>query len=107
MKEIAKLIADKDCKRKEGRTVIVTQGKDNVLVATTSSDEIKEFVATQLPDDKLVDTNGAGDAFVGGFFAQLVRRQPLDICIRSAIYAATEVIQLSGCAFPQHNNFKI
>jgi adenosine kinase len=107
MKEISKLISNKDCKRKEGRTVIITQGKDNVLVSTTSSDEIKEFEVTQLEDEKLVDTNGAGDAFVGGFFAQLVRKQPLETCIRSAIYAATEVIQLSGCAFPKSNNFKV
>ena len=27
-----------------------------------------------MPADKLVDTNGAGDAFVGGFLSQLVRR---------------------------------
>ena len=29
---------------------------------------------TRVPADKLVDTNGAGDAFVGGFLSQLVRR---------------------------------
>ena len=29
---------------------------------------------TRIPSDKLVDTNGAGDAFVGGFLSQLVRR---------------------------------
>jgi hypothetical protein len=28
---------------------------------------------TRVPADKLVDTNGAGDAFVGGFLSQLVR----------------------------------
>lgn len=27
---------------------------------------------TRVPADKLVDTNGAGDAFVGGFLSQLV-----------------------------------
>lgn len=29
---------------------------------------------TRVPADKLVDTNGAGDAFVGGFLSQLVRQ---------------------------------
>ena len=27
---------------------------------------------TRIPKEKLVDTNGAGDAFVGGFLSQLV-----------------------------------
>lgn len=31
---------------------------------------------TRVPADKLVDTNGAGDAFVGGFLSQLVRAAP-------------------------------
>ena len=30
---------------------------------------------TRIPGDQLVDTNGAGDAFVGGFLSQLVSVQ--------------------------------
>lgn len=33
-----------------------------------------------MPADKLVDTNGAGDAFVGGFLSQLVRRMRGMLC---------------------------
>jgi adenosine kinase len=38
---------------------------------------VKEGVVTSypvelLPKEKLVDTNGAGDAFVGGFLAQVM-----------------------------------
>jgi len=105
MKEISRLIADKEYKRKEGRTVVITQGKDNVLVAFGNNTEIKEFKVTQLEDSKVVDTNGAGDAFVGGFFAQYIQNEPLAVCIASGVYAATEVIQLSGCTFPKENKF--
>lgn len=106
LKEIAKQIADKDCKRKEGRTVVITQGKDNVLVAFTHENEVKEFSVTQLEDSNVIDTNGAGDAFVGGFLAQYIQNKPLKECIESGIYAATEVIQLSGCTFPKDNHFR-
>ena len=31
---------------------------------------------------RIVDTNGAGDAFVGGFLAQYVQNRPLDVAVR-------------------------
>ena len=105
MKSIAKLIANMECKRKTGRTVVLTQGKDNVLVAFTSSPEIKEFAVKLIEANKIVDTNGAGDSFVGGFFAQLVQNKSLDICIESGIYCAQEVIQQLGANFPQDMKF--
>ncbi|KAB7494602.1 Adenosine kinase 2, partial [Armadillidium nasatum] len=81
------------------RIVIVTQGADNVVVAKDG--KVQEFPATKLPDEKLIDTNGAGDAFVGGFLAQLVQEKPLEECIKCAIWAATQVIQQPGCTFPE------
>ncbi len=106
MREIAKLIANKECNRKDGRTVVITQGKDNILVAFTNKSEIKEFEAIQLEDLKVVDTNGAGDAFVGGFLAQYIQNESLEVCVASGIYAATEIIQQSGCTFPKMNKFR-
>lgn len=46
------------------RIVIVTQGAEAVLLAKDGV--ITEFPVAKLPEEKLVDTNGAGDAFVGG-----------------------------------------
>ncbi len=55
------------------RYVITTQGKDPVLMSKhdfvsgeTSSKEIKVDL---IPASRVVDLNGAGDAFVGGFMA--------------------------------------
>ena len=53
-----------------------------------------------LPKEQLVDTNGAGDAFVGGFLSQLVAGKELLECARAGNYAARVVIQQSGCALP-------
>jgi adenosine kinase len=53
-----------------------------------------------------VDTNGAGDAFVGGFLAQHVQGAPLDQAVRCGIWAATHIIQRSGCTLPEVMDFK-
>ena len=54
----------------------------------------------KLEDDKIIDTNGAGDAFVGGFFAQYLKGQPFEKCIDCGIWISQIVIQRSGCSFP-------
>ena len=87
---------------------MITQGKDEILVAFTGSREpVRRFPVPLLPDDQIVDTNGAGDSFVGGFLAYRLLNQPLDQCIEAGIYAATEVIKLSGCTFPPENRRRL
>ncbi|KAG7209997.1 hypothetical protein KM043_011582 [Ampulex compressa] len=56
--------------------------------------------AAKLPEEKVVDTNGAGDAFVGGFLAQLIQGKSIDTCIKCGIWAATEIVQKSGSSDP-------
>merc|ERR1719410_1057745 len=51
-----------------GRLVIITQGSDPVVCVHEG--KVLEFQAEKLPANRIVDTNGAGDAFVGGFLAQ-------------------------------------
>lgn len=62
-------------------------------------DMVKEFPVVHLRKEQLIDTNGAGDAFVGGFLAQYIEGQPLDVCIKCGIYTATEIIKRSGCTY--------
>ena len=106
MKTMVRLTADMECRRKSGRTVVITQGKDSVLVAKTDCPDVKEFVVKAVDESLIVDTIGAGDAFVGGFFAQLVRNRELEVCVESGIYAAQQVIQHIGCQFPTDMLFK-
>ena len=44
--------------------VVFTQGPEPVIIAKDG--KIQEFPATHLSQEQIVDTNGAGDAFVGG-----------------------------------------
>ena len=67
---------------------------------TTRCAQVHEYPVIQLPKEKLVDTNGAGDAFVGGFLSQLVAGKSIPECVRAANYSAHVVIQQSGCTLP-------
>mmetsp|Transcript_28968 Transcript_28968/g.55472 ORF Transcript_28968/g.55472 Transcript_28968/m.55472 type:complete len:350 (+) Transcript_28968:70-1119(+) len=81
-----------------GRTVVFTQGADATVVACNGAVTLYPVIA--LPKEKLVDTNGAGDAFVGGFLSQLVSGKSMAECCRAGNYAANTIIQRSGCTFP-------
>ena len=87
------------------RIAIITQGCEPVLLF--ESNTITEFPVNVLKHEEIVDTNGAGDAFVGGFLAQYVQKQSLDICIKCGIWAAREIIQRSGCSIDGEANFEI
>ncbi|KAH9768385.1 Adenosine kinase [Citrus sinensis] len=85
------------------RITVITQGADPVVVAEDG--KVKLFPVILLPKEKLVDTNGAGDAFVGGFLSQLVQEKPVEDCVRTGCYAANVVIQRSGCTYPPKPEF--
>jgi len=80
------------------RIVVITQGKDDVVVVLDG--KVSQYPAIAVPSEKIIDTNGAGDAFVGGFISQLLQGRPMEICARCGIWAATQIIQQDGCSLP-------
>ena len=66
---------------------------------------MKTFPVILLPKEKLVDTNGAGDAFVGGFLSQLVQQKSIEDSVKAGCYAANVIIQRSGCTYPEKPDF--
>ena len=81
--------------------MIITQGSDPVVCAENGT--VVEFPAEKLPASKIVDTNGAGDAFVGGFLAQYVLGKDLRTAVRSVTileeYVSFNVLSIgSGAA---------
>ncbi|EPB80420.1 kinase, PfkB family [Ancylostoma ceylanicum] len=80
------------------RTVIITQGADPIIVAV--GNEITLHEVQTISKEKIVDTNGAGDAFVGGFLSQYIQGKSLKEAIECGNYAAGEIIQKHGCTFP-------
>jgi len=55
------------------RVAIVTQGGEPTIVASWNEAageyQIKEYPITLIEKEKIIDTNGAGDSFVGGFLS--------------------------------------
>lgn len=98
-KEIAKKIAKMDKVNKlRSRIVIITQGSDPVIVVKDG--EVKEYPVIPISESDIVDSNGAGDAFVGGFLAKLVQAGPLEECIKTGHQIANVILKQPGCTFP-------
>ncbi|KAG1695304.1 Adenosine kinase 2 [Nymphon striatum] len=76
------------------RMVVITQGDDQIVVAYDG--KVNYYNPTKVPADEIVDTNGAGDAFVAGFLSQLIQGKTTDQCIKGGVYAATVIIKRSG-----------
>lgn len=98
--EIAKKLAAWPKKNEnKPRLAVITQGADDVICATASG-SVNKYPVSKLTKDQLVDTNGAGDAFVGGFLAQYIRGKSEEECVKCGNYAALTIIQRSGCSMP-------
>jgi len=52
-----------------------------------------------VPKEDIVDTNGAGDSFVGGFLAAYSQGKEVEECVHAGIKMATIVVQRLGCQF--------
>lgn len=81
------------------RKVVITQGCDPTVVAIRGL--VTKYPVNKLSKEQLVDTNGAGDAFVGGFLAALVKGKDVPECCKAGSYSASIVIQHSGCTYPE------
>ena len=99
MSEIAVHISKMPFKKASGdRIVVITQGSDPIIVVQKGC--VTQFNVSKLDPELVIDTTGAGDAFVGGFLAQLLNGKNIEECIRCGIWASQIIIQRPGCTFP-------
>lgn len=68
------------------RTVVATAGADGALLL--SRDDVLRRVAAAVPPGEVVDTNGAGDAFVAGFLFAYLEGGDVGRCATFAAVAA-------------------
>ncbi|OQR97439.1 hypothetical protein ACHHYP_11567 [Achlya hypogyna] len=77
-----------------------------IVVVTNSAAPTRVFTHSQPPlevpvavptDFTLYDTTGAGDAFLGGFFAGLLQKSSLQTCVALGHYCAVQCVQRPGC----------
>lgn len=84
---------------KKQRVVIITQGSESTIVAQAQkSGDVKVTVydVNKIDSSKIVDTNGAGDAFAGGFLGTLAQGKSLDEAVAGGHWLASESIALMG-----------
>lgn len=94
---IAQHIADlPKANEKRKRTVVITQGTEPTIIATQGESKVQSFPVHAIEKEKITDTNGAGDAFAGGFVAGLVKGESLQKSVDMGQWLASLSIQELG-----------
>jgi adenosine kinase len=93
------------------RVVVITSGPNPAYIAEYDFSEEKlsffnSFSPEPVDENLIIDTNGAGDAFAGGFLFSYMRKTPLDKCMKSGHWAAAEIIQQRGCMIPDECSYE-
>jgi adenosine kinase len=93
------------------RVVVITCGPNSAYVAEYDfvNDQLNfsgSFAPEYVEESQIVDTNGAGDAFAGGFLSMFVRNQSLEQCMKAGHWAASIIIQTRGCQIPESVSYK-
>ena len=84
------------------RIVIITAGPEDAYICEYDF-QLKKvtFKANSKPiileDSLIIDTNGAGDAFAGGFLANYIKGNNLSICMEEGHKAASQIVKVRGC----------
>jgi len=82
------------------RTVVITQGPKSTIVVTSANDAVPAvFDVHPLKDEDIVDTNGAGDAFAGGFIGALVAGKTVEEAVEVGHKMGAMCVQQIGPQF--------
>jgi adenosine kinase len=104
LKEIALKLADfEKVNKNRTRMVIFTQGANQTIVVKDG--KVQTFTPIPCPKEEIVDVNGAGDSFVGGFLSRFVQGKSVDESVAAGHYCAYECIRRPGCTFPAKPSF--
>ncbi|CBZ56216.1 GG10762, related [Neospora caninum Liverpool] len=83
------------------KLAVMTRGESSVIAAESAADGtvvIHEVEVPKVPDEKIVDTNGAGDAFIGGFLYAFAQGRSVRDSIVCGNACARNVIMHEGFA---------
>ncbi|GAA5817172.1 hypothetical protein MFLAVUS_010714 [Mucor flavus] len=99
VEEIAKKLSQLEKGNSKPRLVVITQGADATVTAVGNESKVHPVIKVQ--ESEIVDTNGAGDGFCGGFmglYAQGV--DDASRCVQAGHYLANLVIKRVGPTYP-------
>ena len=108
-KEIFEKVAKKLTEKE--RLFVVTDGSKGVLISKYDYNRNQvDFILQSFPSlmktEDIVDLNGAGDAFLGGFLSQFMKGSTLYSCCRAGNDAAYVILQNIGCTFPKDHKIE-
>ena len=99
VEEIALKVAAMPRKFEKPRLVVFTQGIHDTIVCYDG--KITRYPIIVVDQKNIVDTNGAGDAFSGGFLSQYCQGFEIAKCVAAGHYVAHKVIQRVGPSYPE------
>jgi adenosine kinase len=96
----------------KSRIVIITSGPKPASVAHYCHLNKKflhtgEYEPENISEKSIVDTNGAGDAFAGGFLAYYSNGCSIESSVKAGHMAASVIIQKRGCDIPKDCDFEL
>lgn len=105
LKEIALAISNLPKNSPKKRMVVLTNGPKCTVIAQDGV--VDEYPVNVIPTEDIVDTNGAGDAYVAGFICGLMYNKSIAECAEYGNYVATAIIKMAGATFPEGNDLKL
>ena len=89
------------------RLLVITAGCQGAFCSKFNYQKMQlEFISQYFPSyikrSQIVDLNGAGDAFFGGFLSQQMKGKILKVCFKAGNDAANIVLRNVGCSFSKN-----
>lgn len=104
--DIVEALAKSPSKRSDQKRIaVITQGSGSTLIFTEG--KLLNIPVPKVPSDEIIDVNGAGDAFVGGFLTALLKGAELERAAQAGHYCAGVVIRKSGCVVSGKPEFEL
>ncbi|KAJ1720224.1 adenosine kinase [Coemansia erecta] len=83
-----------------GTRLVVFTTSRGVVVGSGDTETVLVYDITKVPESEIVDANGAGDGFVGGFLAQMMQGQTVDVCVEAGHWLSSLVLRQRGASYP-------
>ncbi|KAJ8949241.1 hypothetical protein NQ318_022754 [Aromia moschata] len=84
-----------------GKIIVITDGPRTGTCIYKGN--AVNFDVSPIEEQDVIDTTGAGDAFVGGFIAGLCIDKSLKDCAQIGCDAAYHIIKQRGCTLPNYD----
>jgi len=89
------------------RTLVITDGAGPVLISKYNyTQQCLDYVLKSnvypIQSSEIVDTNGCGDSWVGGFLSQYMQGSSIEKCARAGNWASSVIIRNVGCTYPDN-----